>query len=385
MNCSVCTIVSLNVLSCNICNFCVCKDCQEKYIMMNNNNFDCMNCHKNIEYNNIIKLFGKKWLFNNYMNHKTSQLFNSEMKKIPMTLNNIINNKKINKLKKNIKALLNKKKYIINRIKKFKNKILMIKNNKLKNIIRCPDKKCLGIIDNNRCFLCKIVFCSYCFSYNDVHTEFCNNRLKQLLDLIKAKALNCPNCGIIIIKDETSCKYVECVECKTLFDSSTNIIFKNTISNIYINKLDYITFVKDKYSNDDFSYLNGVYHHIMEFLLFQKKKLLEYNNNNHNHLKYRIKFINNYISESEFKNYLYKQNKRIFFNSIIIHHILSVYNQAIPILMNIYYNKEDIEKLKILIKDANISIQKISKDFNYSKYPIIYHWFNLKLNIKLNT
>ncbi len=142
--------------------------------------------------------------------------------------------------------------------------------------------------------------------------------------------------------------------------------------------------VKLKYNDDDFSYLKGVYYHIMEFLLFQKSKLVNYLINfDNNNINIRKKFINKSISEEEFKNILFYQKKRKTYIKIIINLLLSIYDKSVNIFMGIYKNNDNLNQIELLINDSNNQIKKISNHFNYSKYPIIYHWFNLKLNIKL--
>ena len=234
----------------NGCNFDVCKVCVRQYLITQKEPH-CMNCKHAWNQRFIIEQTNKSFFDKDYKKSRKQFLLESEISKLPTTIEAAETHKKIKEEEKEIKEIekqmsevkklldtLRHKKFIkydnIKNIKKTGEKI----EEKKKFIMPCPNNDCRGFLSTQyKCEICKLYTCNNCHeiighSKTDEHT--CNPNSVQSAELIKKDTKPCPNCGIRIFKI-SGCDQMWCTECEVTFSWKTG----RTLHNVHIHNPHY--------------------------------------------------------------------------------------------------------------------------------------------------
>ena len=98
----------------------------------------------------------------------------------------------------------------------------------------CPDDSCRGFLSSAyKCGTCDRYYCPDCnevkAARND-ETHVCNEELKATIELIKSDSKPCPKCHMMIYRI-SGCRQMWCVQCHTAFDWNTGIIYDGHVHN----------------------------------------------------------------------------------------------------------------------------------------------------------
>ena len=142
-------------LTCEICNFDVCRKCQENYIKSKSNILPhCMKCKSEFSNEFIEKNFTNNFIKSEVNKNKENILFNLEKSLLPITQEKYLD------IYKQIKLIKNKK--LLKR--EFKNFILNINDNEnfiIKN--KCKNNNCIGYLSYDwKCKICNKYTCKNC-------------------------------------------------------------------------------------------------------------------------------------------------------------------------------------------------------------------------------
>jgi len=408
IECQICIdeIPSNQIFNCNACKFTNCITCHKKYLLSNSQYPHCINpdCRSKIPYDIFLKKFDKKWIFNEYKDHRSNILLNKEKSLLPETVKQIAIEKDIEeKRKKYYNEIYELKK----KLYKIENNIYNLSNNKTEKkkfnyIYACPLPNCKGFLDDEfNCALCDSIVCNKCYIVKDnkknksKNTHECNPELIETFNMIKKEAKPCPTCGEFISKI-SGCDQMFCVKCGTAFSWTTGIVEKSIIHNphaheyfqknpeardAYLNALNgagndnqcrenipnFHHFQNINVIGNDFSnYILVTHRNISEFRQYNRERILRALNNNNNtdqNELIRRKYINNIYSDKMFKTLLHKKEKHNFFIKELYPLILFAYEIAESILWNIV----DIAKQNYVITNGKvIGIKKEGID-NISK------------------
>ena len=106
MDCSICIEYTntINIALCKFCNFSCCIKCFKKYILDTKKTVkNCMSCNKNFTRAMLVDILGMPYIEKLYKDHIKELLFSEEKTYIPISMIVVDKNKKIKKLKQNIK------------------------------------------------------------------------------------------------------------------------------------------------------------------------------------------------------------------------------------------------------------------------------------------
>lgn len=428
-SCSVC-IEDLNYKNTIICDYCyyiTCKICFERYLLETKKTTkNCMNCNNTFTRALLIKILGKKYIENMYKNHIKELLFNEEKTLIPMSMITVQTNKQIKeiiserkKLEKNysndlttfdIIKLEHEIKAHDEYIRYLKTK--PVEKTKIQYKYPCATINCDGFVNNLwKCEICENTTCKYCFKIKKENHE-CLKDDVDTADLIKKDSKPCPKCNISIMKT-SGCDQMWCTSCHTTFDWKTlKIVTKGIIHNpeyfrymrennltIQRNPFDnpcanllydsYIKIVNDKrrlnkiFSEKLLTQLYELYRRIQHCELVSIQNLIQkvniYDKWKNNE---RVRFLEKYITEKQYKTNLARKFKEIdYINEVITlqRTIFEVSKETyIKVISNIFDNIETYIKnnQKIDKIDELINLQNFNNSINNAEFLKIKQIYN---------
>ena len=329
MSCQICCNKynkSLNLkITCPIgsCNFDACKSCIRQYLINTTKDPNCMKCNAMWNQEFVINNLNKSFWDNDYKVHRTNILTDTEISKIPETIeyaeqyNNMetlkleANNKlsEIADIKKILRKLHDEYTNIVRKINTIKNGDSSF--TKKKFVMPCQNGECKGFLSTQyKCGICEMFTCPDCFEIlgkSKLENHICDENNKKTAEEIKKNTKGCPNCGQRIYKLE-GCSQMWCTECKVGFDWNTGRIETKNIHNPH-----YYDFIKQ---NNGFVNRNigdvpcgGLVHygHFHNVIITKINRLENFSNNNTrdvmNKLSLLHRTIGHIIAESDtFKN-----------------------------------------------------------------------------------
>lgn len=224
----------------NNCDFLVCKTCVREYLLSQKDPH-CMNCKQGWNEQFIISQTNKSFFNTEYKKTRKQFLLESEISKIPGTMEKAENYKLINEETSAIKEVdskireLNKE---LNKLKENKrskqikrfNLIHGTNKEKKQFIMPCPHNECRGFLSSQyKCEICKLYTCPTCheiIGYNKTDHHACNESSVKSAELIKKDTKPCPNCGIRIFKI-SGCDQMWCTECEVTFSWNSGSVLTN--------------------------------------------------------------------------------------------------------------------------------------------------------------
>ena len=248
------------IFKCFHCNQFNCIECHKKWLLQSSQQPHCLNpsCKSMIPLDVQIDTFGQKWVLGTYKEYKKDLLFNLEVNKIPITLNEIAREKHIasledelykenHKFQLSLKPLQNQITKIneqINSLRRAYNEKMRPKRDELDSMrikktyqkfsytYKCPSTECKGFLNSKFiCELCETNVCKDCYveiAKDEKHE--CNNDDVETFKQIKKEAKPCPKCGEFISKID-GCDQMFCNQCGTAFSWKTGQIETGLIHN----------------------------------------------------------------------------------------------------------------------------------------------------------
>ena len=273
--------------------------------------------------------------------------------------------------------------YNLNLITNERSKLINIKKKKTYAIqFKCTNIDCNGYIDDDMtCSQCDKVHCDQCQEIiTKNHT--CKKETIENIEYLKNNAKNCPKCWTNILKTD-GCDHMYCTNCETSFSWKTGQIIKGYIINpeYFKNLRDkglpiprnpddincfttplkyYEAFVVFKYKTIALNLDYELYHELITIYnkIIQKISMLEMQNDTNLNIKknLRIKYINELITERNFKNNLFKLYM-IEKNKESIHDVLITYRETLNYIL-----------YKMIIVSNSIKIGDIFNEYIKSSY-----------------
>ena len=213
------------------CNFSACKSCVRQYLLSQKESH-CMSCKQGWNDRFIISQTNKTFFDNDFMKSRKQFLLDTEISKIPQSMEAAENYKLVKEEEKKVSELNEKIKDITMELTKLKvtrqehyQNIYNFKNGKGKTerkkfIMPCPHNGCKGFLSQQyKCEICKLYTCPTCYEvlgYNKTDDHVCKKESVESADLIRKETKPCPNCGVRIFKI-SGCDQMWCTECETTF------------------------------------------------------------------------------------------------------------------------------------------------------------------------
>lgn len=365
MSCDICTLpftLKIRVKTiCTHCNFECCKQCLVKYIKSSNKNIACMNCKQDTHDIELSKFMSKMSISNLHNTVLKEYVFEEEKKLLPFTEKQMMIAKKKTDLTNTMNLL----------VEELGKSVKEIYVEKINNISLDNFNMCIGSCkkyiyrdsDENfyNCEDCELCWCCKCEMQCDPLSHVCDINILDTIKSIEKETKPCPTCGIKIYKID-GCSQIMCSECNTFFDFNTGLKDKegetmharNYIE--LLNEFEKKTVGAELYNdfNDNIKVCNNydlwdspVYEKFVHKSLFVKRFVAILINSKNfirknlistlNKKKYneinRKYFIDNKISEKEFKKYslrFYKEYK----NRIYVAKILAFFEFNIEIIIH---------------------------------------------------
>ena len=256
-------------VKCVYCEYDVCRECCETYLLSRMEEAHCMNCKKEWSRKILLENFTKKFVDTTYKKHKEEIYFDRERGLLPETQLILERNKKIEKIEDEIIKIndeirqyrLRKFRYeqMIKDFKRCKDLVLCkIYVEKIKDIVlkinvlnqecdqlqieleiirnnegtkktrrefirKCPAEDCRGFLSTQwKCGLCEKHTCSDCHELKE-KDHVCKKENLEAAKMIENDTRPCPKCGTRIYKID-GCDQMWCTQCHTAFSWTTGNI-----------------------------------------------------------------------------------------------------------------------------------------------------------------
>ena len=211
-------------VSCPSCEYEVCAQCVQRYLLDTVNDPHCMGCKsvwgREFLDNNLQKTFINKQL----KEHRENILFEREKSYFPQDQTIIAREKECIKIEKKIQEIEDNIYALRVEADRLKGEIRNVRNGvgsssgsvKVTFVRKCPMENCKGFLGANwECQMCDSKICSKCNEKKEEGHE-CDPDTVATIKEIKKSCKNCPKCGTSIHKIE-GCDQMWCTKCHTTF------------------------------------------------------------------------------------------------------------------------------------------------------------------------
>jgi len=409
-------------IKCEYCIFEACKDCFQKYLLIENEP-RCMNndCNRRWTPEFISNHFTKKFVNIDFKNHSEKVLFDKQRALMPSTqslIENILKEeeyiRKINSAANVVKEAKSKMYEIQNEYSRFRNQPTNNTENRATFIRACPVEDCKGFLSSQwKCGICQKWTCPTCHEIKGLvrdceHT--CNPDNVATANLLNSDTKPCPKCGEGIFKID-GCQQVWCTQCHTAFCWRTGKIEtvvhnphyfewmrrngtlernpndiqcgREISHNTIVALRTHLTIYEKKYTDFSIkihSLLKTITEHCRKVIHLRYVSLNIYTYNSENIIqRLRIQYMRNFITEEFFKTSLQRENKK----SNKYREIVEVVNLLINTITDIIYNFVDelksnewvynldrIDEINKIIEYSDECFLKISR--TYSSVPLTF-------------
>ena len=336
-------------VECLYCDYTVCKNCCQIYIMSSVKDPHCMNCNTKWNREFVDSFCTRYFRSTKYRKHRENALFEREKLLMPETqpeVERILSMRRLNKMLQSQKQRLielhtihfRSQENIINL--RDHPEILSIYRS-MENIYRhleilrqgaqsstiearkfvhkCPTDNCKGFLSENwYCGLCTNYFCEEC---NDVKHDdhVCDPDTVKTMELIKRDSKPCPKCGILIHRTD-GCAQMWCTSCHCVFDWRTGEMDTGRIHNPH-----FIQFKRNAHTSREHGDIpcGGIpsFRELREklastkilqyaMIIFETDRLITFMDTRPpDNMHFRIGYMLNEMSEEDFKNVLQRQEK----------------------------------------------------------------------------
>ncbi len=327
---------------CNFCDYSTCRECAQHYILTCNEHAHCMNCKKEWTRKMLLTMFTKKFVNTDYKTHREQVLFEKQKALLPATQLAIEETRRVNAivavLKELRKELLRVSKtdtelfeHIKAQIEEKQQEMTEPKPQNPQQFVKsCPFPNCKGFLSSQwKCGICENWSCPTCHepkgpSRDTPHT--CNQETVETIKLLKTDSKPCPKCGINIFKIN-GCNQMWCTQCHTTFDWVTGQLETNIHNPHYFewlrrngghidrNPLDVMCGreVDHFFVNDLMTTHRSIDAKLLEFIRcvihMRYSEIPRFAVNDRDTEWIRREYLQNYITEEQFKFRLQKQDK----------------------------------------------------------------------------
>lgn len=331
-------------VTCNYCQYSCCRTCFSKCLLNTVLDPHCIRCRKFLTNDFIISNCTQTFIKGQLKQHRTDVLMERERVLLPATQplaavekQKKIVHKEINdlyleryKLTTNHRIAISNINFDINqRYSKLRNieNINLNGKEQSKFIRKCPVGDCRGFLNNCTissgnwvCGTCETTICKKCNEPVVDDNHECDPDNVKTMELIKRDTKPCPSCGCMISKI-SGCDQMFCMECHSAFSWSKGTIEKGVIHNPH-----YYEFVRNQNNgviprnpgDQVCGGLPGIYHlvdllrsySIQRTIITNLSNLhrtivhiqnVEIRNIPNDNVGLRIKYLNNEVSENDFK------------------------------------------------------------------------------------
>lgn len=398
MDCSVCCerVTKRMQVTCHFCDYITCKSCAKRFLLEGSINPSCMNCKKPWNREMISEKFGKTFVGKEYKQKRERDLFETEKALMPETQELATHQKRLKELNKEIA-------YVQEHLRELKRQKRILeaggesseKKTSTGPVIKCPMEECRGFVrsDTHMCGICDTKICKDCREPLNKSTHECDPSTLETVRLLKRDTKSCPKCGVGIHKIE-GCDQMYCTQCHTAFSWRTGEIViggrihnphyfeylrrtggeegaaprrevvapRREVGDIPCGGLPADWNMRPYYTNKEImnSFRNFVHIERVEFRNYRTDRI-------ENNRDLRIKYLNNEISEEQFKRSLQMREKTVEKKR----EILQVLNTCVVVgseMMRKLLEENDITKTTREIAElrvfTNESMEKISKMYN---------------------
>ena len=392
MDCSVCCerVTKRSQVNCHYCDYLTCKSCTKRFLL-DTINPSCMNC-KNLWNREVLcEKLGKTFVGKEYKQKRERDLFETEKALLPETQDIATRQKRIKEINREII-------FMQNRLRELRNQKRILEagetptptpsTEKKGPVIKCPVETCRGFVNSSdhTCGICDTKICKDCreplSKTGEPSDHECDPNTIETVRLLKRDTKSCPKCGVGIHKIE-GCDQMYCTQCHTAFSWRTGeIVIGERIHNPhYYEYLRRTGAVRREVGDIPCGGLPGDWqmrpffseHAIMnvfralvhiERVEFQVYRTDRIGNNR----DLRIKYLNNEITEDQFKKTLQMREKHVEKKREILQVLNTCVVAGSDIMRRVVDKstspKDALQELSGLVEFTNESMHKLSKLYN---------------------
>ena len=237
------------LVSCEGCDFAICKSCVRTYLTSTASDPHCMNCKKAWSQKFLVANLNQTWVSKDYKEHRKKFLTDQQIAKLPESMAAAAQYKKAEEYKnqaKLVKEKLDEARAVVRKLEDEHRLLLQAiwraergqssGKAEIKFMMPCPVDDCRGLLSTAyKCEICKTYACSKCLvptgHIRDDPNHECDENDVKSAELIKESTKPCPGCGERIFKT-SGCDQMWCTKCHTTFSWKTSAIITNaTIHN----------------------------------------------------------------------------------------------------------------------------------------------------------
>jgi len=238
--CSVCienfTKIQRRPIDCPGCDFSVCKECVQKFILSTPNEPQCMNCKAAWTFGFVCKNTSHAFVNGPFKDHRKQTMWERELSQMPQTQAAITEEKEakleLTRLEMEYNAIDQERQRRISEIHaEYRIKTVPLKNQiqnfRIKKtrkaptrsnfIRRCSDEECRGFLSQRwKCGLCDKKTCKDCLQCITGDDHECNDDDVETAKLLAEDTKPCPGCAVMITKIN-GCDQMWCPSCHVAF------------------------------------------------------------------------------------------------------------------------------------------------------------------------
>jgi hypothetical protein len=350
-----------------------------------------MNCKKPWARKFLTDSFGKTFMSKKYKEKRENDLFETEKALMPETQEFATRKKKIDSVNREIYVLQARLREL-----KIQKRLLEAGADSTKKSdekktgdglsIKCPIGECRGFVSSfsMQCGVCDGTLCKECREQvfdGEEHT--CNPDTLETVKLLKKDTKNCPNCKTMIHKIE-GCDQMYCTQCHTAFSWRTGeVVIGERIHNPHY--YEYLRTVRGgemprevgdipcggiPTERDMYKYW-GNRDVMMRLRLLIHVERVEFRNYTTdriaNNRDLRVKYLNNEITEEQFKRSVQRREKDVEKRREILAVLNTLVVAGSDIMRNLIANEDVdacIKSFDALCEFVNVSMSEISKLYN---------------------
>lgn len=386
--CNVCCDVLKKPVACGFCDYETCGSCASRFIVEGTIDPKCMNCKKPWARKFLTDSFGKSFMSKKYKEKRENDLFETEKALMPETQEFATRKKRMDSINKELYTLQARIREL-----KIQKRILEAGGDYTKRpeekktdvSIKCPIGECRGFVNSFtlQCGVCDGKLCKECREQVfDGIEHTCNPDTVETVKLLKKDTKNCPSCKTLIHKIE-GCDQMYCTQCHTAFSWRTGeVVIGERIHNPHYfeylratrgdlpremgdipcggipTERDARKFWQNKPIMDRMRLLTHVER--VEFRNYTTDRIA-------NNRDLRIKYLNNEITEDQFKRSVQRRAKDVEKRREILAVLNTLVVAGSDILRNLIANDDPdmcITSFDTLREFVNTSISEISKLYN---------------------
>lgn len=333
-------------VECPFCDLTSCRTCSQKYILSTFEDPHCMGC-KTLWNREFVDSFCTKYFRNTELKrHRENILFEREKALMPDTqpeVERILQMRKLRRvirqqkeklielhhryntyeapdsLPKEVRDLYREMENTYRHLEELRNGGRIIDNEPRQFTRQCPKEECKGFLNEDWfCGLCDVKYCKECNEQlSDDHV--CDPKTVETMKLLNKDSKSCPKCGTVIHKT-SGCAQMWCINCHTAFNWRTGEIDNGRIHNPHFIEFKKKTMMSREHgdipcggvptfrelreigaSNEILQYAMVIHHVEREHMYLDTRPP--------DNLQVRVAYMLNDIEESDFKNFLQRQEK----------------------------------------------------------------------------